>query len=54
MTVSSDELPYPDRAREVTSLTLAATLAAVSRVRQFTRFALSPGGWGRWRRMRNW
>ena len=46
MTVSSEQLPYPDRAREVTSLTLAATLAAVSRARQFTRFALSPRGLG--------
>ncbi|HEY6498802.1 MAG TPA: ATP-binding protein [Streptosporangiaceae bacterium] len=46
MTVPSEQLPYPDRAREVTSLTVAATLAAVSRARQFTRFALSPWGLG--------
>jgi anti-sigma regulatory factor (Ser/Thr protein kinase) len=46
VTVSSEQLPYPDRAREVTSLTLAATLSAVSRARQFTRFALSPRGLG--------
>jgi anti-sigma regulatory factor (Ser/Thr protein kinase) len=46
VTVSSEHLPYPDRAREVTSLTLAATLPAVSRARQFTRFALSPWGLG--------
>jgi anti-sigma regulatory factor (Ser/Thr protein kinase) len=39
-----DELPYPDRAQEVTSLTLAATPVAVSRARQFTRFALSQRG----------
>jgi anti-sigma regulatory factor (Ser/Thr protein kinase) len=39
-----DELPYPDRAQEVTSLTLAATPAAVSRARQFTRFTLSQRG----------
>jgi hypothetical protein len=45
VTVPSDELPYPDRAQEeATSLTLAATPAAASRARQFTRFALSARG----------
>jgi hypothetical protein len=44
VTVPSDDLPYPDRAQEVTSLTLAATPAAVGRARQFTRFALSARG----------
>jgi anti-sigma regulatory factor (Ser/Thr protein kinase) len=46
VTASGDELPYPDRAQEVTSLTLAATPAAVSRARQFARFALSARGLG--------
>jgi anti-sigma regulatory factor (Ser/Thr protein kinase) len=44
VTARSDELPYPDRAQEVTSLTLAASPAAVSRARQFTRFAVSARG----------
>ena len=44
MKACTEELAYLGRAREVTSLTLAATLAAVSRARQFTRFALSPWG----------
>lgn len=44
MTARSDELPYPDQAQEVTSLTLAASPAAVSRARQFARFALSARG----------
>ena len=44
MTAGSDDLPYPDRAQEVTSLTLAAAPAAVSRARQFARFALSARG----------
>jgi anti-sigma regulatory factor (Ser/Thr protein kinase) len=46
VTAPGDELPYPDRAQEVTSLTLAATPAAVSRARQLTRFALSAQGLG--------
>jgi anti-sigma regulatory factor (Ser/Thr protein kinase) len=44
VTARSDELWYPDRAQEVTSLTLAASPAAVSRARQFARFALSTRG----------
>jgi anti-sigma regulatory factor (Ser/Thr protein kinase) len=44
VTARSDELWYPDRAQEVTSLTLAAAPAAVSRARQFARFALSARG----------
>jgi anti-sigma regulatory factor (Ser/Thr protein kinase) len=46
VTAPGEELPYPDRAQEVTSLTLAATPAAVSRARQFARFALSARGLG--------
>jgi anti-sigma regulatory factor (Ser/Thr protein kinase) len=46
VTASGDELRYPDRAQEVTSLTLAATPAAVGRARQFARFALSARGLG--------
>jgi anti-sigma regulatory factor (Ser/Thr protein kinase) len=44
VTARSDELWYPDRALEVMSLTLAAAPAAVSRARQFARFALSARG----------
>jgi anti-sigma regulatory factor (Ser/Thr protein kinase) len=44
VTAPSDELRYPGRAQEVTSLTLAATPAAVSRARQFARFAVSARG----------
>jgi anti-sigma regulatory factor (Ser/Thr protein kinase) len=46
VTAPSDELPYPDRAQEVTSLTLVAAPAAVSRARQLARFALSAQGLG--------
>ena len=44
MTIPSDELPYPDRALGVTSLTLAATPAAVGCSRQLVHLTLSRWG----------
>jgi anti-sigma regulatory factor (Ser/Thr protein kinase) len=44
VSIPRDELAYLDRAQGMTSLTLAATPAAISRARQLVRFALS--GWG--------
>lgn len=40
----SDEHSYPDRAQGMMSLTLTATLPAVSHARQFARFTLSRWG----------
>jgi len=44
VTVPSDELPSPDRAQGVASLTLAATATAVSCSRQLVRLTLSRWG----------
>lgn len=44
MSIPRDELAYLDRAQGMTSLTLAAAPAAISRARQLVRFALT--GWG--------
>jgi anti-sigma regulatory factor (Ser/Thr protein kinase) len=44
MTVPGNDLQYLDRAQGLTSLTLAAAPAAISRARQLVRFAL--GQWG--------
>ena len=44
MTTPSDELPYPDRAQGMTSLTLAATPTAVSCSRQLVRLTLNRWG----------
>lgn len=44
MTAPSAELPYPDRAQGMASLTLAATTAAVSCGRRFVRLALDRWG----------
>jgi anti-sigma regulatory factor (Ser/Thr protein kinase) len=44
VTAPSDDLPYPDRARGMTFLTLAATPTAVSCARQLVRLTLSRWG----------
>lgn len=44
MTAPSDEFPYPDRARGITSVTLAAAPAAVSCGRQLVRLTLNRWG----------